>query len=223
MSRTFEEAQALFNQRIEEKDTFLRNKAFNGAVEKLLENPDDSIEYDILMGDSLAELRQYPLALYYDLKALKEDPANPAIRKRIEEIIKVGNLPASVPDQDTFGPSALSIALVFGLMCLTLSAWILLKKNQLKKLALAASVFLFAFLLYDITLVFRSPILAVVIHAESLFQAPDENAKNSIQTPLSAGMIVTLLDVEKNGSWIKIRTQEGAMGYVPEKSIRLVD
>lgn len=223
MNQTNKEALDLFNQGIREKDTFLRNKAFNSAVEKLLNDPEDSTEYDILMGDNLAQLGQYPLALYYDLKALKDDPDNPAIHARLEEVIKAGNLPTTIPDVETFGPSALSIALVFGCMCIALSSWILLKKNQLKKLALATSGFLFLFLLYDITLLFRSPILAVIVHAEKLFQTPDENAKNSIQTPLPAGIIVIVLDVDKNGSWIKIRTKEGAMGYVPEKSIRLVD
>lgn len=223
MNQNYKEALDLFNQGIQEKDTYLRNKAFNSAVEKLSDHPEDSTEYDILMGDSLAQLGQYSLALYYDLKALKDDPDNPVIRTRIEEVIKAGNLPTTVPDAESFGPSALSIAIVFGCMCLALSAWILLKKDQLKKLALATSGFLFLFLLYDITLLFRSPILAVTIHAERLFQAPDEDAKNSVQVPLPAGVIVTVLDVEKDGTWIKIRTKEGTMGYVPEKAIRLVD
>lgn len=223
MNQTNKEALDLFNQGLLEKDTFLRNKAFNSAVEKLLSNPEDSTEYDILMGDSLAQLGQYPLALYYDLKALKDDPDSELIRTRIEEVIKAGNLPATVPPPETFGPSALSIAIIFGCMCIALSSWILLKKDQLKKLALATSGFLFLFLLYDITLLFRSPILGVVVRAEKLFQTPDENAKNSIQTPLPAGIILIVLDVDKNGSWIKVRTKEGAMGYVPEKSIRLVD
>lgn len=223
MSQSHKEALELYNQGLLEKDTYLRNQAFNNVVEKLLNNPEDSTEYDVLMGDSLAQLGQFPLALYYDLKALKDDPDNQVIRMRIEEVIKAGNLSAAVPDPETFGPSALSIAIIFGCMCLALSAWIILKKNQLKKVALATSAFLFLFLLYDITLLFRSPILAVVVHSERLVQAPEENAKNSIQTPLPAGIIVTVLDMEKNGSWIKIRTKEGAMGYVPEKSIRLVD
>lgn len=223
MNQTNKEALDLYKQGMLEKDTYLRNKAFNSAVEKLLDNPEDSTEYDMLMSDSLAQLGQYPLALYYDLKALKDDPDNQAIRTRMEEVIKAGNLPATLPDAETFGPSALSIAIVFGCMCLALSAWIVLKKNQLKKVALATSGFLFLFLLYDIALLFRSPILAVIVHAEKLFQAPEENAKNSIQTPLPAGVIVIVLDVDKNGSWIKVRTKEGAMGYVPEKSIRLVD
>ena len=223
MNQAHKEALDLYKQGLLEKDTYLRNKAFNSVVEKLLNNPEDSTAYDVLMGDSLAQLGQFPLALYFDLKALKDDPENQEIRTRIEEVIKAGNLPATVPDPEAFGPSALSIAIVFGCMCLALSAWILLKKNQLKKVALATSAFLFLFLLYDITLLFRSPILAVVVNSERLFQAPEENAKNSIQTPLPAGVIVTVLEVEKNGAWLKIKTKEGAMGYIPEKSIRLVD
>lgn len=217
------EALELYNQGLQEKDTFLRNKAFNSVVEKLLNNPEDSTEYDMLMGDSLAQLRQYPLALYYDLKALKDDPDNQAIRTRIEEVIKVGNLPATVPGPETFGPSALTIAIIFACMCLAISSWILLKKDQLKKLALAASGFLFLFLLYDIALLFRSPILAVMVHAEKLFQTPEVDAKSSLQTPLPAGIIVIVLDVDKNGSWLKIKTKDGTMGYVPQKSIRLVN
>ncbi len=223
MSKTYQEALDLYNQGLAEKDTFLRNKAFNSAVEKLLSNPEDTTEYDVLMGDSLAQLGQYPLALYFDLKALKDEPENEAIRTRIQEVIKAGNLPATVPPPEAFGPSALTIAIIFGCMCLALSAWILLKKNQLKKLALAASAFLFAFLLYDIVQLFRSPILAVMVHSEKLFQEPDTNAQNAIQTPLPEGIIVIVLDVDKNGSWIKVRTQDGTMGYVPQNSIRLVD
>lgn len=210
-----EEALALYKQGVEEKDTFLRNKAFNASIEAIL---DSKKENDGLMAANLVQLRQYPLAVYYYMKELKKDPNNQEIRKFINETIKRGGLPAKVPGPEAFGPSSWWMGLAFLLWFLSFSLWLKVRKKGV--LFLSFFLLLIGFTL--VVLSYRSPIPAVVLHAQVLYQS-GEGKEAVSPTPIPAGLIVTVLDVQKEGKWIKIRTDEGVMGYVPQDALRIVD
>lgn len=210
-----EEALSLYKQGLEEKDTFLRNKAFNTSIERILES---KAENDALMAANLVQLRQYPLAVYYYMKELKKDPSNQDIRHSLDETIKIGGLPSKVPPPASFGPSSWVLGLVFLLWFLSFSLWLKVRK---RKLLLISFIPLLVFIVLGV-LSYRSPIEAVIIHAQILYQS--SLGKETVSpTPIPAGLIVTVLDVQEKGRWIKIRTEDGVMGYVPQDSIRVVD
>lgn len=207
---------------IEEKNTFLRNTAFNSAVEELLENPSDTLPENVLMGKSLVQLGQYPLAVFYYLNALKKDPANPEIRTLINEAIRLGNLPAVTLVPSSFGPPSWMLGSVLLLIFMMLFLWIGANSPLVKKGALLACLPLSLGFLILLTLVFRSPILGVIIHADIPLQEPYKQAGPVRGETVASGEVVTVLDVAEKGSWVKMRTASGLMGYVPESAIRIV-
>src|SRR5262245_19375324 len=94
-----QKALALYTQGLEEKDTTLRNQAFNASIEALLRGETN----DALMAVNLVQLRQYPLAVYYYMKELKKDPYDQKLLQSLAETIKMGNLPPQVPPSEAFG------------------------------------------------------------------------------------------------------------------------
>lgn len=217
----FNQATIFYEKGIEEKDTFLRNKDFNLVVEELLKTPVESFEENALMGESLLQLRQYPLALFYFLEAMQRDLENQEVKKMIQETIRLGNLQAVVKE-NFHSPQWLWLCVLLTLF-LSGALWVGAKSKLIKKLALFATLPLFLSLIYLIFHVFRQPILAVIIHSSILLQEPSDNAASVSSTPIPGGMVVTVLDVQKSGAWVKIRSPVGTMGYLPEKSLRIVN
>ncbi len=209
-----EEPLEFYKQASREKDTFLRGQGFNKTIETLLDEKQDSIEKDLLLGKSLVQLRQYPLALYYYLKALKKDPENPEIKTLADEAVRVGNLPASIDEGMFKRPSRV----LMGALLLASCFLIALRK----KVFLLASLPLIGWFLYLLFLDYRSPILAVVLHASILSKEPTKNEPVN-PAPIPAGLVVTVLDVVDSGAWVKVRSSSGIMGYLPEHSLRLID
>lgn len=204
----------LYLQGLHEKDTLVKSQAFNHSIQTLL---NDKSQDDALMAANLVQLRQYPLAVYYYMKTLKKDPSNPDIRTYLNEIIKAEGLPTKIPPSSDYPPSSWLIAAAFILWALSFSLWIHFRKKAI----LLISFPLLLGLLTLISLSYRSPILAVVLHAQVLFQAPQSEPVSP--KPIPAGLIVTVLDVQHHGSWLKIHTQDGVMGYLPENALRIVD
>lgn len=209
-----QKALALYTQGLAEKDTLGRNRAFNSSIEALLEGEPS----DALMAANLVQLRQYPLSVYYYMKEYKKNPYDEGIVNSLAETVRIGNLPTQIPSPTLFGPPSWMSALAFFLWFLTLSLWIHFRKKGL----LLLSFPLLATFLTLIVLSYRSPILGVILHAQILFQS--SSGKETVSpTPIPAGLIVTVLDVQQHGSWIKVLTNDGVMGYVPEDALRIVN
>lgn len=208
-----EKALSLYKHGLEEKDTLLRTQAFNASIQLLLDSKEEN---NVLMAANLAQLREYPLALYYYMEELKKDPKNADLRQSINETIKRGNLNTKVPDYTAFGPSSWILGLAFLLWFVVFSLWLKMRKR-------GVLLFSFVLLLNFLTLIvfsYRSLIPAVILHAQTLYQS--SNGKEVVSR-VPAGKIVEVLDVQKHGAWIKIRTEDGVMGYVPQGAVRIVE
>lgn len=213
-----EEPFDIYQKALQEKDSFLQAQGFNKTIDALLENTQDSFEKDLLLGKSLVQLRQYPLALYYYLKALKKNPGSIKTQELINEAIRAGNLPATLNESILERPSRFLMGALLLIGFLWVSLWIFFKKKTL----LLASFPFAGWFLYLLFLDYRSPILAVVLHASIL--SKDAGKGDSVYpAPIPAGSIVTVLDVVDQGAWVKVRFSNGIMGYLAEHAVRIVD
>lgn len=217
-----EKANLLFAKGLQEQDTYMRNKAFNEVIEVLLKDPQDSIGKELLLAKSLVQLRQYPLALFHALEAYREDPGRLELKQVVEEIIRVGGLPAKVPERFLFGPKPAWIACTFLAACAVLFFWLIAKNQWIKRILLAAFALLFLGLMGLIVVAYRVPILGVLIHSETLFQQPSPKSPLVMKAPLQEGEIVSILNISDNGEWLKISMKDGVMGYLPENALRVV-
>lgn len=215
--RSLQKALSYYNEGAEAKDSYLRNSAYNKSIETLVEAPSGSMNENILMGKNLVMLRQYPLAVFYYLKALKKDPASSQIRSMIEEAVNLGSLPFETPSPSSFGPPRWMWGSALVITALLLLIWLITKS----KWAFITSLCSLTIFLSLIVLSLQSPIWGVIIHSDIPLQTPIKGAPAS-NTPLSAGAIVTVLDVVENGAWIKVKTSSGLMGYVPQNAIRVL-
>lgn len=218
----YAKARDLYSQGNLAEDTFVKNGLYNHALSELLEIPEESVSKNQLIGEVLARLGQNPLALYYYLQALELDPENRETLRRIEHVIKEGKLTAKVPAFPFFRKEQILFSILFVAWILLFSWAIWRGKRSLQKGSLFLAIPLFSYGAYIAIRIFFSPIFGVMIHSQGLYQEAGLTKPLLGPIPLDAGVIVTVLNVEEQGDWLKIRTPEGAMGYVPEKAIRVV-
>lgn len=67
-----------------------------------------------------------------------------------------------------------------------------------------------------------TPLGGILIKASGLYLDAGEQYATVLDKPLPAGAKVSVLAEAKAGAWIKIRTPEGSVGYVPQASLRVI-
>jgi hypothetical protein len=62
----------------------------------------------------------------------------------------------------------------------------------------------------------------VLVKSTFLYRDKGKEYAKVLDHPSSTGLKVQILDVQANGTWLKILTPDGTLGYVPAESIRLI-
>lgn len=68
-----------------------------------------------------------------------------------------------------------------------------------------------------------SAIEGILVLPTMIYRGPDEDYTWTRMTPLFAGEKVHVLEIAPQGQWLKVRTENGDLGYVPNSTIRLID
>lgn len=218
----YKEALELYQKGNTSKDILEKNKLLNQALEALLAMHEESPSKNALIGELLASLRQYPLAVYYYLQALELDPENKEIQEGVRRVIQESKLPAVIPPFPNLAHAKLWFSCLF-LAWTAFLAWALWRDSRrLQKVAFYLSIPLALFGVYLAGRMFFAPIYGVMIHSQELYQNPGKNQPLLGPIPLPSGVVVIVLGEEQEGEWLKIRTLEGVLGYVPEDAIRVL-
>ena len=69
---------------------------------------------------------------------------------------------------------------------------------------------------------YMAPLEAVVVRASPLRRDAGHHYAIVNDAVVSAGMKVTVLDVVKEGHWVKVQTREGIVGYVPHEQVQII-
>lgn len=209
----YEEASALYENGQKEKDTLLKNKAYNDALDLSLKIKMETSSKNALIGSILTQLQEFPLAIYYYKKALKLDPQNAQLQKLVNELYPLVGL--KIEESQVFIPRYLvHVFLIIFLASIAMKA-----PRWIPFLLFIPLAFFGALYLKDI---YFSPIQGVIIRSSMLYQAPDAQAQLVSSLPIPSGLTVTVLDAKDGGLWLKIRTDEGVMGYLKEEAIRVL-
>lgn len=77
------------------------------------------------------------------------------------------------------------------------------------------------FLLNLICTYYFIPLKGILITPTGIYRSPEPNVQLTF-IPLREGSQLQVLDVEKNGTWLKIKDRNGMVGYVPFQTIRII-
>ena len=211
-----------------------RNDAFNEALALYAQvadqEPSGKLFYNI--GNCYYQLRKYPWALLYYLRAEKWMPRSEKVQQNMALAIeKVGGEKprSSIFESVLFLHYKLSIAerlqlfsfAFFGLIiAASVHYW---KRVRVARWALQLfGVFSSVMLFSVIVSYYFSGLFAVVVQATPIYRDAGYHYAPVVQEPIFSGRKVKVLQVHSEGQWIKISTSDGKMGYLPYQTVRII-
>lgn len=232
-------AEKFYNEGLQSDHDFKRNQAFNNALSIYLdlENQYQPIRGNgnlyLRMGQIYDYLEQYPWAVLYFNQAKALMPRNKAIEGILNQTLEKLEIPPEKPDsifrQIFFFHYVLalserlqliSLLTVLVFLCASLYVW---TRYKIFKSLIVLLLSLWAcFFLSVIFTKYFEPLQGVFIKSAMLYRDRNPGSTYVDSEPLFGGSKVEVLDILDEGSWFKISTSKGTIGYVPSESIRLI-
>jgi tetratricopeptide (TPR) repeat protein len=216
-----------------------RKETFNNALKNYLEiekkydseYSSGKLYYNI--GDTYYQLEEYPLAAYYFYRAQALRPNDAMVRRNLETTLKKLDLTLkeskspfrilfffhnnfSLPTRLQF----FSLLLIATFAMISANIW-----RPSNKLKAALYVFEALLVIMCLSLLFTRYLTTpegVVVHSTPLYRDAGRQFAQVTPKPVSAGEKVEVLDVLNEGLWIKIKTPEGDLGYIPSDKIKVI-
>lgn len=203
-------------------------RAFNRSLSLFHQLEEDHPNISLLpqmIGDNLFQLGEYPLAILYYYKALKQNPPNPELLKHLEMAgQKLGIAQAPAPSHaNALIPFYRS--LVLGLLLTSLfflSALIWTSHNRIKQAAICSCLLFLPALISLIALTYSIPLEGILVHSTHLYSAPNNTRLLIAEDLLKAGSKVIVLQITSDNEWIKIIASNGKTGFIPTSYLRTI-
>lgn len=179
------------------------------------------------------DLEQYSWAAFYDYQAQRLRPRDPNIKESLQKTLDHLNLKLSSQDSifrkvfffhyQLSLPERLQILSLCIFIALVLGSLYLWREMHFLKglIALILCLSLSFFISVAYTKYFE-PMEGVVIKSSMLYRNVRKEPPFITEKPVQEGIKLEVLNVLKEGEWVKIRTEEGTVGYLPSSSIRLL-
>ncbi len=179
------------------------------------------------IGNSYFHLGAYPFAVLYYYKAQNLMPREDKVGNNLQVALAKlglqevkeeswGSIPLSIPEklQLFFG---LTLAAFFLASLCIWTQWMWLKKGANILMLLGGVLILNLGYLH-----YLAPIEGVLVKSTPLYRDAGLQYAKVKEEPLLSGAKVEVLDVVKEGQWLKIETPAGQVGYVLHESIRVI-
>lgn len=196
---------------------------YSGIEEKMKEEGRDlaPLYYDI--GNLYFYLNEYPLAITYYYRAARTNPHDPKLIQNINNAFEKMGLSDRYRSArwnmyellKLFG--ALTAIAIF---LFSLHVWF--KQPGLFIAALIFSIFATICLCFAIFIRSTTPIEAIIISPTLLRLGPDSDFPAVNETPLFPGSKIDVIDVAREGKWLKIVSPNHQIGYIYYKSVRVI-
>ncbi len=216
-----------------------RKKSFNAALKTFLQLEKNytptfgngKLYYDI--GNTFFQLEEYPEAILYYYRAQKLRPTDDKIHSNLSLAQSKLTL-TSEKENSAFDwlfffhrhfslPERLQLfSLGTFVTFLLFSLYLWFPKRFIYAAAVAALVATVPFLLSVSYTYAFSPIEAVMVKSSLLYRDAGEQYAKVQPEPIPSGLKVQILDLTSAGKWLKIRTDDGTVGFVPDESIRTI-
>jgi len=211
---SFKEQQRMFNQAL---------TLYDEAVQQYPLNP----LFNHALGNCYFQLGEYAWAVLYYQRALKLNPQEEGVYTALNKAEKILSLPMTPLYSSFFRPllSAIQrLTLLFWLsLCSLIGACFLLIFNHEGVKKLVVSIWSLTFIIWIITvfIYFFTPIEGILIQSTGLYRDPSFDQPQLLNTPLFAGSKLQILQASAN-EWIKIRTPDQQVGFIPLSTLRLI-
>ncbi|MFV0339874.1 MAG: hypothetical protein ACK5MA_04470 [Parachlamydiaceae bacterium] len=159
-------------------------------------------------GDVLYQLREYPSAAYYFWQAYYDHPSLET-KEHLIRVLKRLNQ-QEIPVERLSAPPSYTILAVWISLVLLLGSLI----ASMRKLAVVSAAIFALFSIYMILLFYFAPLEGIILSKSSLY--PEIGVPSPFE--LEPGLKVKLLGEESG--WIKVRTAEGALGFIPSSAVQ---
>ncbi len=185
------------------------------------------------MGEIFFQLEQYPWATFYFYQARALMPRNQIVSDNLQDSLAKLNL-VSKPADSIFRqifffhtyfslPERLQILSFFTGLLFVVASLFLWKRYRFLKGVIAASFFVwFLFFCSVLYTKYFEPLEGVVVKSSMLYRNANRDAATVMKEPLLEGSKEEILDVVKGGEWLKIRTADDKIGFIPSDSVRLL-
>lgn len=216
-----------------------RKKAFNQALERYSEleqkyQPEfgnGKLYYNI--ANTYFQLDDLPQSIYYYTRALELSPRDPAARRNLAQAQYKLKLPVAPPPTLSWKsiasasflslPERLNLFFWTILLLFVLASFYIWNRSRWLKpligIVAAGSLVMLSSLIYSR---YIAPQEAVLIHPSNLYRDAGTQYAKVMPEPLQAGLKVEVVNVRESGSWLKILTSDGSLGYVPVDAIKLL-
>lgn len=185
------------------------------------------------LGNNFFQLEEYPLALLYYYQAEQLRPVDDKVQTHLALTLKKLGLSAT-PTHSAFDwlfffhrhfslPERLQFLAAFVLLTTFMfSGFLWTKSRLLYSSAMVAGLVALLFLCSVSYTYMLSPIEAVVIKSSLLYRDAGTQYAKVKREPLIPGSKVKLLDIALAGKWLKIKTDDGSVGYLPQEALRTI-
>lgn len=189
------------------------------------------LDYNI--ANSYFQLGEYPLAILHYYRSLSLMPRNDKAAHNLKVALDKLGLKEegkkSIFGKIFFFYSFLSLPekleAFFGLSLLSLlsaSMFIWQGRNWMKRTALTCAFFASILLLCIGYHLYYEPTEGVIVKATALYRDAGFQYAKVVEEPVLSGKKVRVVEVLGEGQWLKIVTPEGALGYIPSESVRII-
>ncbi len=216
-------------------DALLRKQAFNEALVMYqhmeTERPSAKLCFDI--ANTYYQLNEMGFAILYYYKALKENPRFDAARTNLQIALqKVG----AAPDEPNFvqnyllffhyklshNEKAITVLLMLFVAFTLFSVHLWVPQAILKKLASISAwiaLLMFASIIWQ---EYLTPPQAIVVRPVALRRDAGDQYASVVGTPALAGTKLSVLSVQPDGNWLKVRSATGEVGYISKEYARII-
>jgi len=196
------------------------NQKLDQALQQEQELDNSALEENL--GDLWKELNDLPRAVLHYSRSLRLDPSNEEVLRKLQETRRdlFINAPSNEQqalfaktylDQRYMLP-AFAVLFFIGFLLKSMHAWGRMRKPFLFRLCFflsAIPLISAAFMQYAV------PHSAVILVSTPLYRAPSTQVDLAGDAPLPSGSQAVVLQVEKEGTWLKIETEKGEIGFIP--------
>lgn len=180
-----------------------------------------------MLADTYFQLGEYPWAILYYQRALKQDPQDLTLSSLLAKTQKILGLP---PNQPPLFPLRFfsflqqhhllfwSIFITF-LLC-SIAIW--LSYRWIRQAAFLSIFFLFSLFFLSLFFYYSIPLEGILVHSTGFYRLPNEQQSQLTSQPLLAGSKVIILQMNEQRDWVKITDSNGTIGYIPAFNLRLI-
>lgn len=229
LDQKLEEANQAYQEAISQENVSIKQQYFNLALglysemeEKLKGNHSlGPLYYNI--GNIYFYLSEYPLAITYYYRATQTIPHDPKLIQNLNYALEKMGIEdryhaPHLNDYDLlkiFGGLA-----AFSIFLFSLHVWV--KNRMLFFGALFFSATGLLCLCFAVFLRLTTPVEAVVIYPGLLRLGPGSDFPTVNENPVFPGKKIRVIDVTREGKWLKVISPNNQIGYIYYKSVRVI-